>query len=73
MASTRLILSEGDGGPSAAGAIIETFGSFVMQGNYVIGVIVFIILVIVNFVVITKGFRQDRGSRGAFHSGRDAR
>ena len=55
MASTRLILSEGDGGPSAAGAIIETFGSFVMQGNYVIGVIVFIILVIVNFVVITKG------------------
>ncbi len=55
MASTRLILSEGDQGPSAAGAIIETFGSFVMQGNYVIGVIVFIILVIVNFVVITKG------------------
>ncbi len=55
MASTRLILSKGDQGPSAAGAVIETFGSFVMQGNYVIGVIVFIILVIVNFVVITKG------------------
>ena len=55
MASTRLILSEGDQGSSAAGDIIEAFGSFVMQGNYVIGVIVFIILVIVNFVVITKG------------------
>ena len=55
MASTRLILSDGDQGPSAAGAVIETFGTFVMQGNYVIGVIVFIILVIVNFVVITKG------------------
>ena len=55
MASTRLILSEGEKGPAAAGAIIETFGAFVMQGNYVIGVIVFIILVIVNFVVITKG------------------
>ena len=55
MASTRLILSNGDQGPSAAGDVIEAFGNFVMQGNYVIGVIVFIILVIVNFVVITKG------------------
>jgi flagellar biosynthesis protein FlhA len=55
MASTRLILSEGHNGPEAAGNIIKTFGSFVMQGNYVIGVIVFIILVIVNFMVITKG------------------
>lgn len=55
MASTRLILSKGDQGPEAAGSIIKTFGSFVMGGNYVIGVIVFIILVIVNFMVITKG------------------
>ncbi|MCR9129510.1 MAG: flagellar biosynthesis protein FlhA [Alphaproteobacteria bacterium] len=55
VASTRLILSEGSNGTEAAGDIIEAFGNFVMQGNFVIGIIVFIILVIVNFVVITKG------------------
>ncbi|MEQ8434318.1 MAG: FHIPEP family type III secretion protein [Oceanicaulis sp.] len=55
VASTRLILSEGASGTEAAGDIIEAFGNFVMQGNFVIGIIVFIILVIVNFVVITKG------------------
>jgi flagellar biosynthesis protein FlhA len=55
VASTRLILSEGSTGTAAAGDIIEAFGNFVMQGNFVIGIIVFIILVIVNFVVITKG------------------
>ncbi|KAA5802174.1 flagellar biosynthesis protein FlhA [Alkalicaulis satelles] len=55
IASTRLILSEGHTGTMAAGEIIQAFGSFVMQGNFVIGIIVFIILVIVNFVVITKG------------------
>ena len=55
VASTRLILSEGQNGTGAAGDIIEAFGGFVMQGNFVIGIIVFIILVIVNFVVITKG------------------
>jgi flagellar biosynthesis protein FlhA len=55
VASTRLILSEGSNGTQAAGEIIEAFGNFVMQGNFVIGIIVFIILVIVNFVVITKG------------------
>jgi flagellar biosynthesis protein FlhA len=55
IATTRLILSHGHEGPSAAGNIIEAFGGFVMQGNFVIGVVVFIILVIVNFVVITKG------------------
>ncbi len=55
LASTRLVLSEGHKGPSAAGKIIEAFGDFVMQGNFVIGVIVFAILVIVNFMVITKG------------------
>jgi flagellar biosynthesis protein FlhA len=55
VASTRLILSEGSNGTEAAGEIIEAFGNFVMQGNFVIGIIVFIILVIVNFVVITKG------------------
>jgi flagellar biosynthesis protein FlhA len=55
VASTRLILSEGSTGTGAAGDIIQAFGNFVMQGNFVIGIIVFIILVIVNFVVITKG------------------
>ncbi|HEY7800994.1 MAG TPA: flagellar biosynthesis protein FlhA [Hyphomonadaceae bacterium] len=55
IATTRLILAHGHEGPQAAGNIIEAFGGFVMQGNFVIGVVVFIILVIVNFVVITKG------------------
>ena len=55
MASTRLILADGAQGPDAAGDVIKAFGSFVMGGNYVIGVIIFIILVIVNFVVISKG------------------
>ncbi|NNG02955.1 MAG: flagellar biosynthesis protein FlhA [Inquilinus sp.] len=55
MASTRLILADGHQGTHAAGRVIEAFGSFVMGGNFVIGIIVFGILVIVNFVVITKG------------------
>jgi flagellar biosynthesis protein FlhA len=55
IASTRLILSRGHEGPDAAGRVIEAFGGFVMQGNYVIGMIVFSILVIVNFIVITRG------------------
>ncbi len=55
VASTRLILSEGHSGPDAAGQIIEAFGSFIIQDSYIVGGIVFAILVIVNFVVITKG------------------
>jgi flagellar biosynthesis protein FlhA len=55
VASVRLILSHGHTGKDAAGKVIAAFGEFVMQGNFVIGVIVFIILVIVNFVVITRG------------------
>ena len=55
LASTRLILANGHEGPDAAGQVIEAFGGFIMQGNFVIGIIVFAILVIVNFVVITKG------------------
>jgi flagellar biosynthesis protein FlhA len=55
LASTRLILGHGHEGPQAAGKVIEAFGQFVMSGNFVIGVIVFAILVVVNFVVITKG------------------
>ena len=55
MASTRLILANGNEGTDAAGHVIEAFGRLITQGNFVIGVIVFAILVIVNFVVITKG------------------
>jgi flagellar biosynthesis protein FlhA len=55
LASTRLILAHGHEGTDAAGHVIEAFGSFVMQDNFVIGIIVFAILTIVNFVVITKG------------------
>ncbi|WP_026363167.1 flagellar biosynthesis protein FlhA [Methylopila sp. M107] len=55
LASTRLILAHGHEGTDAAGHVIEAFGNFVMGGNFVIGIIVFAILVIVNFVVITKG------------------
>ena len=55
LASTRLILAGGHTGTDAAGHVIQAFGGFVMQNNYVIGIIVFAILVIVNFVVITKG------------------
>ena len=55
IASVRLILGHGHEGTEAAGRIIQAFGKLMMQGNFVIGVIVFAILVIVNFVVITKG------------------
>ncbi|MBN9306789.1 MAG: flagellar biosynthesis protein FlhA [Devosia sp.] len=55
LATTRLILANGHNGPDAAGHVIEAFGSFVMRGNFVIGVVVFAILIIVNFIVITKG------------------
>jgi flagellar biosynthesis protein FlhA len=55
LATTRLILSEGHNGTDAAGHVIEAFGAFVTAGNFVIGIVVFIILVIVNFIVITKG------------------
>jgi len=55
IASTRLILANGHLGTDAAGEVIEAFGSFVMQGNVVIGLIVFLILTLINFIVITKG------------------
>ena len=55
LASTRLILGHGSSGTASAGYVIQAFGKLVMQGNFVIGLIVFAILVIVNFVVITKG------------------
>lgn len=55
IASTRLILLNGSDGPGAAGNVIRSFGQFVVGGNYAVGFIVFVILVIINFVVITKG------------------
>ncbi|MDH5490393.1 MAG: flagellar biosynthesis protein FlhA [Myxococcales bacterium] len=55
VASTRLILLHGAGGTDAAGDVIRSFGEFVVGGNYVVGATVFILLVIINFVVITKG------------------
>ncbi len=55
IATTRLILINGHTGPSAAGNVIMSFGQFVVGGNYVVGIIVFLILVIINFIVITKG------------------
>ncbi|WP_169754540.1 flagellar biosynthesis protein FlhA [Campylobacter curvus] len=55
IATTRMILSEGHNGPEAVSEIISSFGQFVVGGNYVIGIIVFCILVLINFMVVTKG------------------
>ncbi len=67
LASTRLILAHGHEGPAAAGHVIQAFGNFVMSGNFVIGIIVFTILVIVNFVVITKGSGRIAEVAARFH------
>ncbi len=55
VASTRVVLVEGHTGPGAAGAVIESFGHFLIGGNFAVGLIVFAILVVINFVVVTKG------------------
>ncbi|MER1941671.1 flagellar biosynthesis protein FlhA [Castellaniella sp. FW104-16D08] len=55
VASTRVVLLNGHQGPAAAGHVIEAFGHFLVGGNFAVGIIVFIILVIINFIVITKG------------------
>src|SRR3990167_8678496 len=55
VASTRVVLLEGHTGPGAAGAVIEAFVHFLIGGNFAVGLIVFAILVVINFVVITKG------------------
>ena len=55
VASTRIVLSEGHNGPDAAGKVIEAFGEFVISGNYAVGLFVFLILIIINLVVVTKG------------------
>jgi flagellar biosynthesis protein FlhA len=55
VASTRIVLLDGHNGPDAAGKVIEAFGHFLVGGNYAVGIVVFTILVIINFIVITKG------------------
>ena len=55
VASTRVVLLQGHTGPDAAGKVIEAFGHFLVGGNYAVGLVVFVILVVINFVVITKG------------------
>lgn len=55
VASTRVVLSEGHTGPDAAGKVIEAFGHFLIGGNYTVGIVVFVILTIINFTVVTKG------------------
>lgn len=55
VASTRVVLVEGHTGTDAAGDVIESFGEFVIAGNYVVGFIIFLILMIINFIVVTKG------------------
>jgi flagellar biosynthesis protein FlhA len=67
LASARLILAHGHEGTQAAGHVIQAFGNFVMGGNFVIGIIVFTILVIVNFVVITKGSGRIAEVAARFH------
>jgi len=67
VSSTRLILSE-----AKAGRVIDAFGNFVIGGNYVVGLVIFLILVVINFMVITKGGGPNRGSRRPVHPRRDA-
>jgi flagellar biosynthesis protein FlhA len=55
VASTRVVLTEGHNGPAAAGKVIEAFGHFLIGGNYTVGLVVFVILTIINFTVVTKG------------------
>ena len=55
VASTRVVLLNGHSGPGAAGRVIQSFGEFVIGGNFAVGVVVFVILTIINFVVVTKG------------------
>ena len=62
VASTRVVLMEGHEGGDAAGKVIEAFGTFLVGGNFAVGLVVFLILVIINFMVITKGAGRSWGS-----------
>jgi flagellar biosynthesis protein FlhA len=72
VASTRVVLMEGHTGPGAAGKVIESFGHFLIGGNFAVGLIVFAILVVINFVVVTKGAERIAEGRRALHPRRDA-
>ncbi len=72
VAVTRLILSHGNEGPLAAGHVVAAFGGFLMGGDVVIGLIIFSILLVVNFMVITKGSGTHRGSCSSVQPGRNA-
>ena len=67
VASTRIVLSEGHTGPDAAGQVIKAFGEFVIAGNYAVGIFVFVILVIINLLVITKGAGRYQKSQLGLH------
>ena len=69
VATARAILLNGMTGPGAAGKVIEFFGQFAVGGNYVVGGIIFFILIIINFVVVSKGAQPRCGSFSAFHAG----
>src|SRR5690554_1905921 len=58
VASTRVVLMEGHNGGDAAGKVIEAFGQFLVGGNFAVGLVVFLILVVINFMVITKGAKR---------------
>ena len=73
VASTRVVLLEGHNGPGAAGHVIEAFGNVVIGGNYAVGLIVFIILMIINFVVVYQGCGAYLRSECPLYPGCDAR
>jgi len=58
VASTRVVLLNGHSGPDAAGKVIQAFGDFVVGGNYTVSFVVFLILIIINFTIVTKGARR---------------
>lgn len=66
IASTRVVLLEGHTGPAAAGKVIESFGHFLVGDNYAVGLVVFIIMVVINFVVITKGAERTQNFKAAY-------
>ena len=63
IASTRVVLLNGHSGTDSAGQVIEAFGEFVIGSNYAVGLVVFAILVIINFIVVTKGARACQSVR----------
>ena len=73
VASTRVVLMNGHEGGDAAGKVIESFGAVLIGGNYAVGLVVFAILMIINFLVVTKGAGRGLRSECPFHPGCHAR